>query len=463
MLTALCPFFRISTLRKRMNPRRITSVLVFSILIVPVLAIAPLSAQDAGGFSMQQCIETGLKNNIEMRRAESAVQRSGTYRTEAYGQFLPNLRGSASWSRSDEDQVVLRANDLFRSRNSYSYSLQAGLTLFDGMRNFNTVDQSLLEYQATEVGFARTRQYVTFSIQQSFFNVLRLRQLTRVAESNLERSRAQLDRIREMNAVGSVPQADVYRQEVVAAGDELAVIEAHNNYNNALADLQALLGLQPREDFSITDAGLDEDISPEDIAAYRGEIGTHAQLVSEAQRRRADFRQAELSLRGAEKGVSIARAGHWPSLLAFAQYNWNNLELADFTTYDRFVYGLQLSVPIFSNFSVSSAVERGEIYRIDTENELEQLRRAIAIDVTKALNALETAEKNVEISGRKLRSAREDQRIAQERYSLGAGTLLDQVTANANLTLAESDVVNATFNYLTAREHMEYQLGRTQN
>ncbi|MBR9978127.1 MAG: TolC family protein, partial [Bacteroidetes bacterium] len=185
--------------------------------------------------------------------------------------------------------------------------------------------------------------------------------------------------------------------------------------------------------------------------------------LDEAVNRRADYRQADLSLQSAEKGVSIARAGHVPSVSAFAQYNWNNLELKDFTLYDRFIYGLQLSVPIFSNFQVSGAVQRSEIRRLDSEHELQQLRRTIATEVMKALNTLETAEKNLEISSKKLQSAREDQRIAQERYSLGAGTLLDLTTANANLTTAESDVVNATFNYMTAMRQVDYQLGRNQN
>lgn len=441
-----------------MNSRRSLLVLTFALLCA-----VPAFGQSPAGFTLQQCVETGLKNNIEMLRARNTIGRSATMKTEAYGQFLPSLRGSASWSRSDEDQLAFRANDLLRSRNSYSYNVQAGLTLFDGMRNFNTVDQSLLDYEASEVGFERTKQFVVFSIQQSYYNVLRLEQLTRVAGSNLERSKGQLDRIREMNAVGSVPQADVYRQQVMVGIDELSVIEANNNYQNALVDLQALLGLLPRPDFTVVADGDAGEVSSEEVTAFRGGLGNYVALVTEAQSRRADFRQAELTLRSAEKGVSIAQSGHMPSLTAFAQYNWNNLELADFTTYDRFIYGLQLSVPIFSNFQVSGAVERSEIQRLDTEHSLEQLRRTIATEVIKALNALETAEKNIDISGKKLQSAREDQRIAQERYNLGAGTLLDLITANANLTLAESDVVNATFNYLTARKHMEYQLGRNQN
>ncbi|MBE0644213.1 MAG: TolC family protein [Bacteroidetes bacterium] len=441
-----------------MNPSR--TILV---LLIALVCALPAMGQAQNGYTLQQCVETGLKNNIDILRSRNNVERSSTFKKEAFGQFLPSLRGSATWSRSDEDQLAFRANDLLRSRNSYSYNVQAGLTLFDGMRNFNSVDQSIIDYNAAEESFMRTQQTIVYSIQQYYYNVLRMEQLTRVAESNLERSKGQLDRIREMNTVGSVPLADVYRQQVVVGNDELGVIEARNNYQNAMVDLQALLGLSPRPDFTLASDELPSSIEPTEIVRFRSGLGDFDALIKEAVSRRSDYRQAELSLQSAEKGVSVAQSGHYPSLSAFAQYNWNNLELKDFTLYDRFIYGLQLSVPIFSNFQVSGAVERSEIQRMDSEYSLEQLRRSIATEVMKALNALETSEKNIDISVKKLQSAREDQRTAQERYNLGSGTLLDLTTASANLTLAESDVINATFNYLVVQKQMDYQLGRNLN
>lgn len=168
-------------------------------------------------------------------------------------------------------------------------------------------------------------------------------------------------------------------------------------------------------------------------------------------------------MRSADKSITIARSGHYPSLTAFAQYGWSNLELRDFETYDRFTYGLSLSVPIFSGFQVSTSVQRSQIQLRDAEDADAQLRRSIATEVRKALNNLESYALNLDIAAKKLLSAKEDQRIAEERYNLGSGTLLDMLTAGANLRLAESDVVNARFSYITAQRLMDYTLGRTSN
>lgn len=436
--------------------------LYFLLLSICAPALFAQQQESTSPWSLQQCIDTGLKRNLDVQRARNQVESSSTYRTSAYGEFLPSVNASGTWVRSDENQIRIRPDGLVESRDSWSYGVNAGLTIFDGMRNFNTVDKSLLDYEASRQFATRTTQSVVFMIQQAYFNTLRLRELTRVQEANAERSNKQLELIREMNRVGSVPLADVYKQEVQVGSDRLALLDARNSYQNALVDMQALLGLEPRMDFTIADAQSEQEITPGDIARWRSELGDFTALVEEAAKSRADYRERELSLESAEKGISIARSGHYPVLSAFAQYNWSNLELKDFTVYDRFSYGLSLDVPIFAGFQVSTAVQRSEIALREIGLQRDQLRRTIATEILKAMNNLETAGVNVEIAATKLISAREDHRIATERYNLGSGTLLDLITAAAGLRLAESDVINARFNYLTAQRGMEFQLGRTQ-
>ncbi len=437
-------------------------------LLIALIGLPAFSAQaqpqgTQHGYSLQQCIDIGLKSNLDVNRAQYNTQRFSTYRTTAYGEFLPTVSASGSWVRSDENQIRIRPDGLVESRDSYGYSVEAGLTIFDGMRNFNTVDKSLLDFEASQQTSKRTAQTVVYTIQETFYNVLRLRQLRQVQEANVERSNKQLELIRELNKVGSVPLADVYKQEVQVGTDRLSLVEARNAYQNALVDIQALLGVEPRQDFTLVDGDAEGVITSADVRDYRSTLGDFNTLAAEAVRNRADYQEAELATRSAEKDVSISRSGHLPTLSAFAQYNWSNLELKDFTLYDRFSYGLSVSVPLFSGFQVSTAVERSEIAVREGEQMREQLRRTISTEIMKAMNNLETAEVNLDIAAKKLQSANEDHRIASERYNLGSGTLLDQLLASTNLRLAESDVVNSRFNYLTAQRRMEHQLGRTQN
>jgi len=90
---------------------------------------------------------------------------------------------------------------------------------------------------------------------------------------------------------------------------------------------------------------------------------------------------------------------------------------------------------------------------------LDQSHRQIQVDLKKGLLDLEATEKRVEVSQKSVQSAQEDRRIAEERYNLGAGTLLDLLTANAQSTTAISNKVNAVYDYILAKRQMEYYLG----
>jgi outer membrane protein len=72
---------------------------------------------------------------------------------------------------------------------------------------------------------------------------------------------------------------------------------------------------------------------------------------------------------------------------------------------------------------------------------------------------LDAAVKQYDASQKGVLSASEDRKIAEERYNLGAGTLLDLLTANAGLVNAQANLVNASYNFIIAKRNMEYVLG----
>jgi outer membrane protein len=412
-------------------------------------------------YLLSECIQRALRLNPDIIRSQNAVDQSLAGKTAALGEFLPSLNATAGYTRYDKDQFGLRGDYFFVSRNSYSYGLSSQLLLFDGWRNFNTMNQSSLSVEASEYGLKRKVQDVVFAVEQSFFNLLRFQQLVTVNKSNFDRSQKQLDRVKELNAVGSSPMADVYRQQVQVGRDELALQQAEITYQNALVDFQALLGGDMRESFDIDPAGIPTSIQELDIKAYKAQLPDYNELVKIALAGRSDRQQAQVSGAIAAKSKDVAYAGFFPTLSASAFYGWNNMELANFQDYARFSGGLSISLPILSNLQTRAALERAAVEVKNSETMLEQIDRTVATEIRKALNALSSAEKTLEIANRTLLSATEDQRIATERYNLGAGTLLEQITANANFTAAQSDVINNTFNYLTARKQLDYQLGKT--
>jgi outer membrane protein len=81
--------------------------------------------------------------------------------------------------------------------------------------------------------------------------------------------------------------------------------------------------------------------------------------------------------------------------------------------------------------------------------------------LTQQIVALQTAYTQIDIARDNVAAGTEDLRVQQERYKVGAGTILDLLTSEASLTLAQSDLIQAKFNYNIARAQLEALVGRT--
>jgi outer membrane protein len=104
---------------------------------------------------------------------------------------------------------------------------------------------------------------------------------------------------------------------------------------------------------------------------------------------------------------------------------------------------------------VQSAVANRRIAEIGVV----QAERDVYAQLKKALLDFEAARKQYEVSQKGVTSATEDRKIAEEKYNLGAGTLLDLLTANAALVQAQVNLVNSVYNYITAKKNVEYSIG----
>lgn len=122
-------------------------------------------------------------------------------------------------------------------------------------------------------------------------------------------------------------------------------------------------------------------------------------------------------------------------------------------------WGIGLNWNIFDGFLTNQSIQTATVNKKNTEVQLKQAEREIIVEIQKVLLDLEAAKKQVEVSQKGVKSASEDSRIAEERYNLGAGTLLDLLTANAGLVNAQANNINAVYFYITAKRNLEYVLG----
>jgi outer membrane protein len=259
--------------------------------------------------------------------------------------------------------------------------------------------------------------------------------------------------------VGALSLADVYRQQSQVASDELLVINAQNNYGKSKADLVALIGLSMDQDYQFSDPSMSVSIDSAEVEVLRAKYTNRAALTSTALSVRPDYLGFKNNYEASSSGVTSAKSNYFPSLSAFAGLSSNEELLGRVFQPKSFSWGVSLRWTIFDGFGTNMAVQNAIASKRNAEITVAQAERNISVEIKKAQLDLDAAVKQSDVSQKGVLSASEDRKIAEERYNLGAGTLLDLLTANAGLVNAQANFVNASYNYIIAKRNMEYVLG----
>jgi outer membrane protein len=447
-----------------MDIRKTILPVIFTLLIsFPVL----VHAQNRT-FSMDQVREMALMHNLNVLQSQNGLQSSQSAVLAAYGSYLPTLSASASWNRSatnrtSGDQLIgnqvvpLTASSSIS--NSFSTNLGVNYLLFNGFGREGSLRQAKANAAAAEYSFHRTKQSIVYQSQSDFLNILRTAELVRVSEENLKRDQRQQEQIDEGRNLGARSDADVFRQQSLVASDEVALITAKNNFDNAKADLISLIGLEISMNYSFDDASISTELDSARLDASIAKYDNFDNLKQRAKTTNPDVLGATENLYAADAGFTGAKSGYWPSLNASAAYRLSSPEIPTLVDNNTLNWGVTFSWTLFDGFRTNQSVQTADVKKKDAELNLLQTERNMNVAILKAYLQLVAARAQYDASAKGLVSSTEDRRIAEERYNLGAGTLLDLQTAAANYTNASVNKINAAYNFHLAVRNIEYAIG----
>jgi outer membrane protein TolC len=187
-----------------------------------------------------------------------------------------------------------------------------------------------------------------------------------------------------------------------------------------------------------------------------------AALRSAAQESAPQVEQADAQARSARANVLASRSQYIPTLTL--SYGANRRDtLFSHLTVGNPTHSWQFALrwTLFNGFSREQSQVSASVQRDIAEAQAADTRRAVNAQLTQQFAALETAYAQIDIATVNVAAATEDLRVQQERYRVGAGTILDLLTSQAALTQAQTNLVQARFNYLIARAQLEALVGRS--
>jgi outer membrane protein len=435
-------------------PARVIVLLGLAFPATVAFGQTPASAADSlHPVSLQEAV------TLAQRNAPAAVQARGQSRTtasavrSALGSFLPSLSASMNQNKQSGQRFDALRNQVVTVEQPWSYStgLSSSLELFDGGRRFADLRARRADVDAAEANEVSQRFTIALNVKREYANILAARESESAARAQLEQAEAQLRASIARVQAGAATVSDSLRSLIQVGNARLALVTAQNNVRVASAALTRLVATP----FMVTASPLDTLDFP--IVDIDSAALAQAALEGPA------VRQAELQLRAAGAGVSASRSAYMPTITMSYSYNGNGTDPYGFGN-GQFLYGsnlgFRLTFPIFNNFSREDQVVRARVTQDNSAAQLRDARLAAQQNIIQQLGALRTAEERIRIQQASVLAAQEDLRVQQQRYALGASTLLDLLTSQSQLNQARAALIQARQDYRIARAQIEAIIGR---
>ena len=415
---------------------------------VPDTLVAhPVALRDAVVLAEQNGL-VAIQARGQIRTAESAVR-------AARGALLPSATltlGQVNQSGERLDAQGRLVPYLASQPWTYSTGLNSSVNLFDGGRRWNEVKRSRYDVGAAEANEVTQKYSLALQVKTQYYAILAAREAESAALAQLEQAQEQLKTSIVRTRAGVATLSDSLRSVIAVGNGQLALITARNNVRVASAALTRLVGSETLVTAQASDT-LDRGLASVDSAGL-------AALLDQG----PAVRQTEAQLASAQAAVKSAKTPYLPSVdLTYAR-SGNGFSNTYGVTGNPLAYtnsfNVRLSYTLFNNFQREDALTRAEVQADLVQAQVRDTKLAAQQTLVQQLAALRSAQQRIVIQQATLDASKEDLRVQQQRYALGASTLLDVLTSQSTLDAARSALIQARQDVRVARAQLEALVGR---
>ena len=418
---------------------------------VTSLAPAPLSLDDA--------VNLGLNNQISLDLARQNVISAAARVQQAKAGLKPSVTASAGLNGTN--RLISRNTGInnngmgtttgttiiTNNPSNFSNTYNAGLTVRQLIYDFGGTRAQLnaarAQQDAAQLSTQTARQSAILNIKQAYFNLLGAQGLIAANAQVVASQRLQLAQAQARYSAGVVSQSDVVTAQTNLAQTLLTLANAQSNEILARVSLNLALGIDARTPTQVTDTG-----------ALTAPVGALNDLVGQTLDARPDILQAQAVVSSNQFNVEVARTGNKPVISASATLGYNDGSQTNRNA--NLGVGVAASWDVFDSGLTQGQITQAESGLQSAQLQLTQTQRTAVADVTQAYLNVANARQRVITSGAQVTNAQEAVRLAQGRYAAGLAIYLEVTTAQASLSSALFDQVNAVYGLNIALANLDY-------
>jgi outer membrane protein TolC len=431
-------------------------------LLKPVLALAVLAmtatgakAQDTLRISLKEAIQIALSENPTVKVADQEIQLKKETNREVIWGLLPEVSLVGSFNHTIEKQSFAMMGQVMRvgTMNNASGGVTASLpvfvpALYQSMKLTKTDVQLALEKARS------SRLDMVNQVTKAFYQLLLAQDSYEVLKKSYKQSEDNYNIVVAKFEQGKVSEYDKISADVQMRSLKPTVVSAGNGVNLAMLQLKVLMGMESSIPVAVVG-----NLKDYEMAMFTRQAQPQPENIVGGN---TTLRQLDLNYDMLQRNLKMKYTNFMPTLALSFQYMYTsmseNWRIFHYKWNPYATVGLSLSIPLFKggNFSqVKQAklqLKQMDLTRINTERQLKMQAQSY-------LNNMSASTEQVVSNKEAVLQAEKGRTIAEKRYEVGRGTILELNSSEVALTQAQLTYNQSIYDYLVAKADLDLVMG----
>jgi outer membrane protein TolC len=417
-------------------------------------------------FRIDQTVITALQQNPDVRRALEEIRRTKGVVIEIRAQALPHIGPTGTFTWTDPNLNEGSSFSTFgqvgptptpsgspgtgnggfknlRSDVSYNIKVTGTQLVFNGT-TWPAIRGTFFQRDSAYFALRNTVDQVISTVKTQFYQVVVNRELIVVQEQSVRLLQDQLKDQQNRFEAGTVPRFNVLQAEVQLSNQIPQLITARNNYRISILQLAKTLGL----DFNPA-RGLAAPLRVVGELNYIPRKVSLVEAIELGKQNRPFLKQARANVLNQIEQVHVALGGWFPTVNANGGGEWLSSQFS--SSWGDISKGWLTTVtgswPIWDSGQVWGQVKQQRALLSESEITFDDDVRQVELEVQQAASNLSQNQELIQATEKNVEQAEEAVRLAKARLDAGAGTQLDVLNAQVQLTTAQSTRLQALFGY----------------
>ncbi|MBI3519507.1 MAG: TolC family protein [Bacteroidetes bacterium] len=464
---------------------------IYSLLF---LGLTHFSFSQSNVWDLQQCVDYAQKHNISLKQSEINAKINKNNTTQSEAAILPTVNAGAqhtyNFGRTIDRYTNTFANTQVLSQNFY---ISSNVVIWSGLSQYNNIKANQFRYLSSTETYLQQKNDLALNVATAYINVIFSDEISQISQAQYKITQEQLTRTEKLAEAGTLAKSAVYDLKAQLANEEVNVTTADNNYQIAMLTLKQLLNLDTLNNFNISRPNV--DILNNELASLSVQ-----NIYESALKNQHSIKSANYNLLAAEKNLDVAKGRVSPTLSATGTLGTGtsaldkNIDAVNivgveqapyFTQSGEAIYapktevitskkpfadqfkdnvnksvGFTLSVPIFNGLQTVTGIKNAKLTALNAKYSQDLAEQNLYKTIAQAYANARAALNKYNANKSSVEANEQSFFYAQQKYNVGAISTFDYNNAKTRLQNAQSNLVQAKYDYVFKLKVLDYYQGK---